>query len=149
MRSFGIFLIVAGMIIVAIGFYLETSIEIESSFSAIDGYTPPSSVVNISKLQNQELIVIAGLFTALAGVILASVGELINRLENSGVIQPVAAQQPFAHAEREGQACAWCDQTVHMPNLPCSNANRDHLASKYPSMNNRKCRAAIESQGLV
>ena len=149
MRSVGIGAIIAGLAIVIFGFAFDTSIEVEASYSAIGGYTPSSSVINIGKLQIQELIVTSGLFIALAGVILASIGELIVRLEKSGIIQPLPEAEPFAHAEREGQACAWCDQTVFLPNLPCSEANPDHLASKYPGMKNRKCRAAIESAGLV
>ena len=149
MRSVGIVGIIAGLAIVIFGFFFDTSVDIESDFSSIGGYTPPSSIINIGKLQIQELIVTSGLFTVLAGVILASIGELIIRLEKSGIIQPLPEAQPFAHAEREGQECAWCDQTVYLPNLPCSVADRANLVEKYPGMNNRKCRAAIESEGLV
>ena len=102
---------------------------------------------NLGLLQYQLMFWQLGLATLATGGVLYGFGTLLERLEKSGVINPVEITAPVAE-EPETYACEWCDQTVVHPNQPCSALDEERLRSYLPDIQSEKCRAAIAAQGI-
>src|SRR3546814_12542862 len=78
--------------------------------STICIYGLSEETYNLGKLQYQALFFQAGIGAFIAGVILAATGELLARLEGSGVIQPLPSVQAAPAASAVGRTCEWCSQ---------------------------------------
>lgn len=82
--------------------------------------------------------------SVIVGAIFYSIGALLERLEHSGVISPIPEAASAEHSVSKEVSCAWCNQTVHEPLVPCSDISPDNRRELYSNLTNEKCLASVK-----
>src|SRR3546814_3140657 len=137
MKGAGIGLIIFGPLLMMGALIYQPTV----STSGIYGLS--EETYNLGKLQYPALFFQAGIGAFIAGVNLAATGELLARLEGSGVIQPLPSVQAAPAASAVGRTCAWCSQEVHAPYKPCADLNEETLNRLAPTLRNVSSKATL------
>jgi len=133
------FMVLGAMLVIGSFFYQPT---VSTGYLEADTY-------NLGKLQFQMMLMQTGLGSFVAGAIFYAIGNLLQRFEKSGVIEPEPGGsntnelEDWVEADEEN-ACEWCDQSVRSPNVPCSAVDPDERSDKFARVTSEKCLASIK-----
>lgn len=120
MRVFGILIMIVSALIVIISFFLQTSIQTDTTRLVAD-----QGVLNLGLLQNQLMVFQLGLAGFLAGTILASVGAIWERMSSPEPIDVAPAPPPLSQVAV--RTCDWCHNEFASPARPCSDFELSEL----------------------
>ena len=145
MKIAGGWLLASGLFVMVGALLYQPTVSTGGYSSGI--YELPSETYNLGKLQYQELFFMAGCAFLIAGSVLLAAGILAERLEQAGVLKPVAAfAAPVATVTTP---CDWCGVNVPAPNKPCSAIDADRWPDLASRIKAPRCQQELAERGIL